>query len=822
MPAGHESIDEVQVSANDNNLLSWPFDPLTTREQVRLEARLDGSEDQSEQSWSDSVLLEPGLIESGDRLAQMVGPAWAEPWSDKRHAPLVRTEMDLNGQPVCARLYLSAYGLVEAEINGQRVGDDILTPGWTLYDNRLQYRTYDVTDMLAQGGNAMGFWLADGWYRGRLGFWGGTPNVYGDKLGVCAQLEVTYADGSSQLVVSNSYDGAWKAAKGPIVSSGLCEGESYDARLSMPGWSEVGFDDGEWELVTEVKFDPMTLVAPENDPVRRIGVHDVTSMVKRDDGGVIIDFGQNCSQRLQFDVSKLPAGTTITVQHAEVLDQDGDLFTRPLRRGVQIDTYTSNGKESTWEPRFTIHGFRYARVDGWPGALTASDFTCHVYGSVMQRTGWFECSNEMVNQMHSNVNWSMLSNFVSVPTDCPQRDERMGWTGDIALFAPTAAFLYDTEAFLSNWLVDVTAQTRELGVVPYYVPFVPLAEWRSLDSIAIWGDAAVLVPWALYMASGDASKLAEQFELSRMYIDEVAEKLAEDGVWDRRPNLVFGQLGDWLDPTAPPEDAGKAMTAKELVATAFYANSVKLATRMAAVLGDDVVQAQYAALAKRVVDGFNRRFVKADGRMTSDTQCAYALAISFGLFDGDPALKLRAGDRLAELVRDGGYTVATGFAGTPYILPALTDTGHIEEAYRLFLSTDCPSWLYQVKMGATTTWERWDSQRPDGSFNPGGMTSFNHYSLGSVATWMHETIGGITPIQAGWQEFEVSPQPGGGIDTAHVAHLSPYGLIDLAWERKGKNLNIDLTVPTGTTAVVNIGSQTERLGAGRHVKTYAI
>lgn len=813
-PALHIEEERVTVPADQNLLLDWPFAPAHCREQIKVYVGLE--EEGGVEDWSAPRMFEPGFLETGERIAEFVSPAWPEPWSDYRQAPLIRGEKTLRDTPVSARLYLSALGLVEAQINGHRIGEDILTPGWTLYDKRVQYRTYDVTKYLHKGDNALGFWLGDGWYRGRLGFWGGIPNLYGDRLALFAQVNVTYADGSEQRILSNAYDGKWKARKGPIVFSGLCEGEHYDARLEETGWSEPGFDDSGWERVTRNPYDVMNLEAPELDPIRRIGEHPVRSIKKIGDGGFIVDFGQNCSQRLELNLHGFQSGDTVTIQHAEVLESDGELSTRPLRRGVQTDTYISNGQDAVWEPKFTIHGFRYARIDGWKGELTDRDLRCYAYGSQLRRTGWLHTSNDMVNALHSNVNWSMRSNFVSIPTDCPQRDERMGWTGDISLFAPTASFLYDTEAFLSNWLIDVETETRKWGTTPYYVPFVPLSEWRKPQAIAIWNDCTVLVPWALYMASGDVDKLRSQYPLAKLYIDEVAGYLSDDGVWDHRPDLVFGQLGDWLDPTAPPDDAGKAMTAKELVATAFYARSVRLFARMAAILGNREDREYYSSLADHVREGFIGRFFDGDGHMTSDTQCAYTLAIEFGLLDERPDLRLAAGERLAQLVRDGDFKVGTGFAGTPYLLPALTDTGHTEEAYRLFLSEECPSWMYQVKMGATTTWERWDSMRPDGSVNPSGMTSFNHYSLGSVADWMHSTIGGLSPISAGWKEFRVKPEPGGGITSAQVAHETPYGRIDLDWKLSGDELSVRLIVPAGTHASAEIGGTIEQLGGGLH------
>ncbi|MBT1167228.1 alpha-L-rhamnosidase [Bifidobacterium simiarum] len=829
-----------RVRADGNVLMDWPDDPLAFGEQARIAVALDdpsgnedpsgsddlpGSDDPSgnddpsgigEHAWSDEIVVEPGMLGPADRKAAMIGPGWYEPTSDWRHAPLLRTETSLDDRPVAARLYLSALGLVEAEINGHRVGEDILTPGWTVYDHRVHYRTYDVTDLLKAGGNGIGLWLADGWYRGRIGFCGGSVNTYGDRLAAYVQLEMTFADGSTQTLVSNAYDGRWKAKRGPIVYSGLCEGERYDARLADAGFSSAGYDDSDWEPVTEVRFDPMLLEAPRMEPVRAIHTTGPRSIRNLGGGSFLLDFGQNCTQRLRLHMHGLKAGDEVTVHHAEVLEPDGELSLRPLRRGVQTDVYVADGHDEWWEPRFTIHGFRYARIDGWPGELDADDVVAVAYGTSMQRTGWLETSNAMVNRLHENVEWSMRSNFVSIPTDCPQRDERLGWTGDIALFAPTAAFLHDVEAILTDWMDDVAAETERWGTVPYYVPFVPLAEWRVPEAIAIWGDSVVVVPWALYMASGDAQTLREQYPLARRWVEEVRGYLADDGVWDRRPNLMYGQLGDWLDPTAPPDDAARAMTAKELVATAFFQHSVRLLAEMAAVLGDSAAEDDYRSLAEHIRRGFLSRFVLADGRMTSDTQCAYTLAITFDLLDEHDERRRAAGDRLAELVKGGGYTVGTGFAGTPYLLDALCATGHVDVAYRLFLSEQCPSWMYQVRMGGTTTWERWDSMRPDGSVNPGVMTSFNHYSLGSVADWMHRTIGGITPLEPGWTTFEVAPKPGDGIDSAHVTHRCPLGLIDVRWKVSDGAMTMALRVPAGGRAVVCVGGERREYEGGTY------
>lgn len=835
-PLGIAPAEEIaHVPATSNAMLAWPFRPLGPLEQARISVRLDPQDANEsrpttlgqgivaaracmDDPWSEERVIEQGLTDVGLRVADMIGPAWPEPWSDYRQPARIRTECAFAERPVAARLYCSAYGLVEAEINGRRVGEDILTPGWTSYQHRLQCRAWDVTDMLREGSNAMGFWLGDGWYRGRLGFQGGKPNVYGDRLGLFAQLVVFYADGRMDMVVSNSYDLKWKAKRSPIVISGLYEGECYDARLDEDGWSEPGFDDSDgWERVTELDFDPLTMQAPAFDPVRCSGENPVRSITKLGDGSYMVDVGQNCSQRFALDIPATQIGHEISIQHAEVLNPDGTLALEPLRRAEQRDVYISDGHAAHWEPRFTIHGFRYARVDGWPGELTADMLHCRVYGSVMRRTGWLETSDEMVNRLHDNIVWSMRSNFVSIPTDCPQRDERLGWTGDIAVFAPTAAFLFDTAAFLSNWLEDVEYETREFGTVPLYVPFIPLMANRTPECLAIWGDSAVLVPWALYQESGDTALLARQYPLARAWVEQVIGKLSDDGVWDYDPADGRGQLGDWLDPTAPAEDPTRAMTDRDLVATAYLINSLRLVARMADDLGKAEDSARYTTYAERSTKGYIARYVTPDGVMTSDTQCAYALSIAFGIFDGDNRLKAIAGDRLAELVREGGYHVGTGFAGTPHVLPALSETGHSDVAFKLFMSRENPSWLYQVAMGATTTWERWDSMLPDGSVNTvGNMTSFNHYSLGSVGAWMHRTIGGLNPVEPGWRRFEIAPVPGGGIDRAHITHDTPHGRIDVAWRLDGESIIVDATVPEGTLATVRVGDGEELLDPGNH------
>ncbi|WEV75311.1 alpha-L-rhamnosidase [Bifidobacterium sp. ESL0800] len=826
VPGGKPVDESTYLPAKQSVLVPWQFNQLVSRERVSATVQVVSSQHAPLGKPSDELHFEIGLLRESEHVADYVGPSWPEAETDHRHLPLVRTDVTLREKPTSARLYLSALGLVEAEINGRKVSEDALTPGWTQYEKRIPCWTYDVTDKLNAGGNAMGFWLGDGWYRGRIGFDGGYANYYGDRIGVLAQLEVEYADGTTEKICSNSWDRQWKATLGPIVSSDMYEGECYDARLEQPGWSTYGFDDSAWKPVAESFCDPAKIENPEILSIRPQEKHEPVSVKKIGERSWLVDFGQNCSARIRLHLHDLASGDTVTLHHVEVLEPDGSIATRTLRRGQQLDSYTSNGQNAWWEPRFVMHGFRYVQIDGWPGELSADDMDCRVYHSELKRTGELETSNEMLNKLHHNIVWSMRSNFMSIPTDCPQRDERLGWTGDICLFSPTATYLYDVQAFLNNWLHDLRTEQVKWGTVPYYVPFVPLGGWSHPTAISEWGDAAVAVPWALYRDSGDAEILRENYDLSHDWVDEVAGYLSPDGVWDRRPEFVLGQLGDWLDPSAPPDRPSLAMTQKELVATAYFARSCSQVTRMAQILGKDDDAKRFGELYRHVRRGFIDRFSNMDGTMTSDTQCAYALSIAFGLLDDDDVRRVKAGNRLAELVRDSGGKVSTGFAGTPFVLPALSMTGHDEEAFSLLESTECPSWLYQVKIGATTTWERWDSMEPDGTLNPGGMTSFNHYALGSVATWMHSHIGGLEAIDAGWKRFRIAPHMGGGITHASTSHITPFGRAAVSWKlvdaqgeenAAGTTLEMDVTVPVGATGTVELANHEPcELKAGHH------
>jgi len=799
------------IDSDQSIFVDWPFAPLTSRQQVYVRVRIRGV-DGSISAWSAPKSIEAGLLIPGDWSARFITPGWDEDTNQAQPAPLLRREFTVRAAVKHARLYITAQGVYEAQINGAVVGDHVMAPGWTSYNHRLRYQTFDVTSLVHEGQNALGAMLGDGWYRGRLSFGGGYRNLYGDRLALLAQLEIAYADGTTERFVT---DEAWRATRGPIRTSDIYDGEMYDARLDQPGWSRAGYSDADWSRVRTVERDLAALEAPLGPPVRRLQVVAPVAILTSPTGRTLLDFGQNLVGRLRLKV-RGPAGHTITLRHAEVLE-DGELGIRPLRTAKATDTYILRGDGvETWEPRFTFHGFRYAEVEHWPGQLTLNDIHAVVCHSDMVRTGWFECSDSLLSRLHENVVWSMRGNFFDIPTDCPQRDERLGWTGDIQVFSPAASFIFDTSGFLASWLKDLALEQKDAGgVVPVVIP-------NTLPGpvlyAAAWGDAAVVVPWVQYQRFGDTRLLADQFESMRSWVDRIANLAGPRRLWDQG-----FQFGDWLDPSAPPDHPEAALTDKHLIATAYFARSAELVSLAAGIIGREKEAAYYQNLAQEVRTAFTREYTTQAGRLLSDAQTAYALALEFNLLP-DPAQRKRAGERLIELVRANGYRIGTGFVGTPLICDALCSTGYFAAAYRLLMQRECPSWLYPVTMGATTIWERWDSLLPNGDVNPGEMTSFNHYALGAVADWLHRVVGGLAPAEPGYRRITIQPRPGGSLTAASARHVTPYGMAECSWKIQAGNIDITATIPPNTTATVVLPSTDQKplaIGSGTYHWSYA-
>jgi alpha-L-rhamnosidase len=735
------------------------------------------------------------------------------PDQDFDGAPLLRKEFSLDaghGDVVSATLHVTAHGIVEPTLNGTPVSDDVLTPGWTAYEWRLRYATYDVTGLLSDT-SVLGLALGNGWFRGRLG-WSGKRAFYGTELAALAELAVEFADGHRQVVGT---DTTWQAGPSSTTANDLYDGQTIDARLATDDWARPGADLAGWVGVHPVEHDASHLAPYIGPPVRRQETVRPTAIWTSPSGATIVDFGQNLVGWLRFTVQG-QEGAEITVRHAEVLEHD-ELGTRPLRSAKATDRFILSGGEDAFEPTRTFHGFRYAEVSGWPGELTQDSLEAVVVHSELRRTGTFECSDDMLNQLHRNVVWGLKGNFLDVPTDCPQRDERLGWTGDIAAFSPTAAYLYDVSGFLDSWLADVDLeQAHADGMVPFVVPdvlkYVEMpAEFPDPDSTAIWSDAAVWVPWTLWEAYGDREALGRHYPAMAAHARRVEGLLSDSDLWD-----TGFQFGDWLDPQAPPDDPIKAKADNGVVATACYYRTLRHVAAAAEILGNAEDASYFAALAQRVRGAFQKHYVSEGGRVHSDCATVYALSIEFGLLEDED--RQGAGDRLAELARENGFRISTGFAGTPFVTGALSSTGHLDEAYRLLLERECPSWLYPVTMGATTVWERWDSMLPDGTINPGEMTSFNHYALGAVADWMHRTIAGIAPAGPGYSEVLVAPQPGGGLTWAKGTLDTPHGTVSTDWSLDDAGaLTLTVTVPEGTAATVRLpGEPDQQVGPGVH------
>ncbi|GAA3895997.1 glycoside hydrolase family 78 protein [Streptomyces lacrimifluminis] len=769
----------VRVGSAEQILVPWPFESLPPRSRASVRIRVASGGRWSE--WSAPATVETGLLHPADWSARFITPR-DHGALDAPAPELVRT-VTLRAEVASARLYATAHGVYTASLNGIRIGDEVLAPGWTSYRHRLRYQTHDVTALLAKGDNTLTVLLGNGWYRGRLGWWGARAR-YGDRLALLAQLEVRYADGS---VETFGTDEQWRARDTGILADDLYQGQRTDLRFT-PGEAT-----GAVEVLPDVDADPARLVAPEGPPVRVTEVLPALKVWQSPSGRTLADFGQNVVGWVRLRVRGATDGREVTVRHAEVLE-DGELCTRPLRTADATDTYLlAEAAESVVEPSFTFHGFRYAEISGVPD-LTAEDLHAVVVGTDLRRTGWFSCSDPDLEQFHENVVRGARGNFLDVPTDCPQRDERLGWTGDIQVFSPTAAFLFDTAGFLSSWLADLAADQHPDGAVPWVIPDI-------LDdpapTAAAWGDAAPVVPWVLYERYADLGLLRRQFASARAWVDKAAS-LTTDGVW-----AGGFQFGDWLDPTAPPDDPFAARTPTDVVATACLIRCADVVARTAGVLGRTQEEARYSALAARTREAFARAFVTPAGRIVGDSPTAYAMALQWELVSL-PEQRETAGRRLADLVRTNGFRIATGFVGTPLMTDALTTAGRPDLAHRLLLEKGCPSWLYPVTMGATTVWERWDSMLPDGTVNPGRMTSFNHYALGAVADWMHRTVAGLAPAAPGYRELTVRPLPHRSLTHATAAHLTPYGEASVCWRREAGRFHLDVVVPVGTRATVHL------------------
>lgn len=740
--------------------------------------------------WSNMASFQMAKLNKSDWKAK-----WIEPGYDEDHAlrpsPLMRKKFNVSKKIASATAYFTAHGMYEAFINGKRVGDDWFTPGWTAYKKRLQYQVYDITPLLTSGDNALGVMLGNGWYRGIIGY-ANNINFYGKDIALLCQIDILYADGTTESIIS---DGSWKCSTGEVRYSEIYNGEIQDARLKKNGWSLASFDDHEWDMVKQADHNMDILVATWNETVRKHETFTPVRVFKTPAGEQVIDFGQNLVGFVQMKVAG-PAGTKVTLSHAEVLDKEGNFYIENLRQAKAQDIYYLKGEGSeVFEPHFTWHGFRFLKVEGYPGEIKPENFTAVALYSAMKTTGDFTSSNELINKLQHNIQWGQKGNFLDVPTDCPQRDERLGWTGDAQVFCRTAAFNMNVNSFFAKWLKDLEADQVE-GKVPFVIPNV--LGTGAVNSTG-WADAATIAPWNMYLVYGDKRILEQQYPSMKAFVESI-RKTAKNDLW----NSGF-HFGDWLFYRPDDDNDGRAaVTDKYLIAQCFYAHSTQLLINAAKVLGKNEDEAFYSALLNKIKEAFLKEYLTPNGRLVSGTQTAYVLALNFDMFPEE--LREQAAQRLADNITSYNVHLTTGFLGTPYLCHVLTRFGHIDLAYSLLLQKTYPSWLYPVTMGATTIWERWDGQKPDSTFQTPDMNSFNHYAYGAIGDWMYRIVAGLDTYEdgVGYKHSRIKPYVGGGLTHASASLDTYYGKLGNSWRTEGKKLTMDVEIPANTTSTVYI------------------
>ncbi len=758
-----------------------------------------------ESGWSKAQFFEMGLLNPEDWNGKWIESTVEEDVSDSTACPFFRKLIQPAKEIKSVRLYVSSKGLYEIYCNGNRIGNEYFNPGWTSYHERIQYYTYDLSDLFQNGENVIGAILGDGWYRGYL-VWQGNKNTYGEKSALIAQLEITYADNSVKIIGT---DESWKCTTGPLIKSDIYNGETYDANQEIEGWNKVGYIDRNW-LNAKVQSEKVScLTAVENEPVR------ITETIKPIEkfitpkGELVFDFGQNLVGWVQVNL-KGKKGEKIVLSHAEVLDQKGNFYLDNIRDIEAKDTYIFKGEGlETYHPRFTFHGFRYVRIDDFQGEVEIENLEAQVLHSDMEQLGSFECSDALINRLCKNIDWGLRGNFLDVPTDCPQRDERLGWTGDAQVFAATASFNRNTALFYSKWMKDFPIEQKADGSVPWVVPNVIKdgggTGWSDGFGATGWSDAAIIIPWEVYQTFGDTRILETQYESMKAWEEYMIHHSNEKYLFE------YGfHFGDWLSfaeymsyhYNAPDYGYAGAYTEKTLIATAYFFHSTNLMMKIASVLGKSDDEVKYKALLPKIQAAFQSEFMTPNGRLTSNSQAAYSIGLMFELHE-EGEISENWAKRLAQDVLHFEH-LTTGFLGTPVLCDALSNYGYPELAYKLLFNKRYPSWLYPVTKGATTIWERWDGIKPDGTFQDVGMNSFNHYAYGAIGNWIYSCLGGLNKIEEfpGYKRFEIKPLIPKEIEFSNLKYESVFGEIAIVWKKIKRGLKMEVKVPANTSALL--------------------
>ncbi len=780
--------DSGKVESDRSVWIGYGGEPLKSRQSVTWKVRF-WDQDGRESDWSEPSHIEMGLLSNDDWKAQWIEAPAGGKVESAHPGYLFRKDFTVGKKVVKARLYASALGIYRYRINGKRVGEDILAPGWTSYGKRVETITYDVAPLLRDGDNAIGALLGEGWYAGSL-FQRDLKTLGGRKPKLLGQLEIEYDDGSSETIAT---DGTWKASdRGPIVAAGYYFGEDYDARREMKDWSSPGFDDSAWKQAVATKPAAEPLLQPKPMPPVRVAQEVAAKSAKELRPGVFLfDFGQNL---VGFPELRIPVrkDATIGIRVAEMLNKDGTPYIENYRAARARANYTAAADEDiVWEPALTFFGFRYLELSGFPEGVKLSEeaAVAKVIHTDFKSTGKFSSSSAKLNQLQSNIRWGQIGNFVDVPTDCPQRDERLGWTGDAQVFLPTSFFNYDVHSFWSRWLQTARDDQRPDGGIPFVIP----ADTIGMKGVSPgWADAIVTAPWEVYERTGDMRILEDNFAAMKKWV----------GFYERdAKGFITGikGFGDWLQPYAENK---RGDTPQEVIATAYFGRDARILGWAADALGKKDEAERYRKLHESIRKAFSGKFIAEGGAMPGDTQTGYLMALGYDLVE--PALRESVESRLLASFEKADRHLRTGFLGTPLLAATLDKIGHPEISQELLFKETYPGWFYSINQGATTMWERWNSYSHKDGFGDAGMNSFNHYAYGAIGQWMYERVAGLAPDPArpGYKHFFIRPLVGGPLTSAAAEYETPYGLAKCAWKMKGESLTMDVTVPPNTSATV--------------------
>lgn len=784
-----------KVTSNQSTFVKYEGTPLKSRQKVFWQVQY-WDENDNPSKWSAIAQIEMGLLSNTDWKAKWIKIPDLEDWETTQYGTrlfrpqYLRNDFKLKAELKKARLYITSKGVFQAQINGQKIGNDLLTPGWTPYHKRIETLTYDVTENLQNHKNSIGVILAEGWHSGRFGPRRRWDTVVAPPQVIC-QLEIEDIKGNVKTIIT---DENWKATrKGPIRTSGLYDGEVYDANYEMPNWSQPNFDDSTWETVETETINPKIQLFPKKHaPLKNKMELQPVQMIQQDDNSVLFDFGQNMVGVVQLNMP-VKKGDTLKLRHGEMLDANGELFTKNLGSAKATDYYIAKESQTiTWQPTFTFHGFRYVELSGFNSAFKPekSWITGMVQYSDFEMQGEFKSSHPKLNQLHSNIQWGLRGNFFDVPLDCPQRSERLGWTGDAQVFIPTSLYLSDTHAFWSAWLSSMREEQFSNGGIPVVVP-----NFTGKFAQAGWSDACTIVPWELYFRTGDKGVLEDNYKMMKRWC---AYHTSEATNYISHMSTV----GDWLQPYSQQKDDRRGDTPNTLISTAFYAQSVKLTMKAAEVLDLNEDKKYYEQLLDSISIAFENEYFNDKGQIKqpyTPTQTGYLLALGFDILSEEIANK--AIHHLLKEIEATDNHLRTGFIGTPLLAPVLDKTGHTELLYEILFKETYPSWFYSINQGATTMWERWDGYTHDNGFADRAL-SFNHYAYGAIGQWMYERIAGIAPLEAGYKKILFAPMPHLKLNEVSGSYESQYGKITSSWKFVNGDFIYNISVPPNTSAKV--------------------